>query len=135
MSYMNDDTDPFGVPYTSVKYPNFKSKEKMYSFEGLTNLHEEQRKIENELFDIKTEKKEAIAYLTEKLEKYVDAFAKIEFDDKPQFLTCKIITKNFELSQLEKIKKNFNLKDIKVEIGAHKIGDEYQKRIIISLEW
>ena len=27
MSYMNDDTDPFGVPYTSVKCPNFKSKE------------------------------------------------------------------------------------------------------------
>lgn len=57
MSYMNDDTDPFGVPYVSVKYPNLKSKEKVYSFEDLTNLHEKQRKIENELFDIKTEKK------------------------------------------------------------------------------
>lgn len=57
MSYMNDDTDPFGVPYTSVKCPNFKSKEKEYSFEGLTNLYEEQRKIENELFDIKVKKR------------------------------------------------------------------------------
>lgn len=132
---MNDDTDPFGIPYTSVKCPNFKNKEKEYSFEDLTNLHEKQRRIENELFDIKTEKKEAIEYLREKLEKYVDAFAKIEIDDKPQFLTCKIITKRFELSQLEKIKENFNLKDIKVEMGAYKIGDEYQKRIIISLEW
>ena len=135
MSYMNDDTDLFGVPYTSVKYPNFKSKEKEYSFEGLTNLHEEQRKIENELFDIKVEKKEAIEYLTEKLKNYVDVYAKIEVDDKPQFLTCKIITKTFKLSQLEKIKENFNLKDIKVEMGAYKIGDEYRKRIIISLEW
>ena len=135
MSYMNDDTDPFGVPYTSVKYPNFKSKEKEYSFEGLTNLHEEQRKIENELFDIKVEKKEAIEYLTEKLKNYVDVYAKIEVDDKPQFLTCKIITERFELSQLEKIKEDFNLKDIKVEMGSHKIGDEYRKRIIISLEW
>ena len=135
MSYMNDDTDPFGVPYTSVKCPNFKSKEKVYSFEDLTNLHEEQRKIENELFDIKTEKKEAIEYLREKLQKYVYVYAEIEIDDKPQFLTCKIITERFELSQLEKIKEDFNLKDIKVEMGSHKIGDEYRKRIIISLEW
>ena len=28
----------------------------------------------------------------------------------------------------------FNLKNIKVEMGAYKIGDEYRKRIIISLE-
>lgn len=136
MSYMNDDTDPFGLPYaTTVKCPNFKSKEKEYSFEDLTNLHEEQRKIENELFEIKTKKKEAIEYLTEKLQKYVDVYAKIEIDDKPQFLTCKIITERFELSQLERIKEDFNLKDIEVEMGSHKIGDEYRKRIIISLEW
>lgn len=136
MSYMNDDTDPFGVPYTSVKCPNFKSKEiKEYSFEDLENLHEKQRKIENELIEIKTEKKEAIEYLTEKLEKYVDAFAKIEIDDKPQFLKCNIITKRFKLNQLERIKEDFNLKNIEVEIGAYKIDEEYQKRIIISLEW
>ena len=134
MSYMNPDTDPFGIPYSTMLCTS-NEEDKKYSFEDLTNLHEKQRKIENELFDIKTEKKEAIAYLTEKLEKYIDAFAKIEIDDKPQFLTCKIITKSFELSQLEEIKEDFNLKDIKVEIGAHKIGDEYQKRIIISLEW
>lgn len=137
MSYMNDDTDPFGVPYSSTichKKEN-KGEIKEYSFEDLTNLHEEQRKIENELFNIKTEKKEAIEYLREKLEKYVDDFAKIEIDDKPQFLKCKIITKRFELSQLEKMKEDFNLKNIEVEIGAYKIGEEYQKRIIISLEW
>ena len=130
MSYMDDDSDPFGLPYTTyVKCPNFKSKEKEYSFEDLTNLHEEQRKIQNELFDVKTVKKEAIEYLTEKLQKYIYVDAKIEIDDKPQFLTCK----RFELSQLEEIKKDFNLKDIKVEIGSHKIGDEYRKRIIINL--
>ena len=136
MSYMNDDTDPFGLPYTTtVKCPNFKSKEKEYSFEDLTNLHEEQRKVQTKLSDIKAEKKEAIEYLTEKLRKYVYVYAKIEIDDKPQFLTCKIITERFELSQLEKIKEDFNLKDIKVEMGSHKIGDEYRKRIIISLKW
>lgn len=135
MSYMNDDTDPFGVPYASVKCPNFKSKEKVYSFEDLTNLHEEQRKVQAKLLDIGAEKREAIEYLTKKLQKYVYVYAKIEIDDDPQFLTCKIITERFELNQLEKIKEDFNLKDIKVEMGSHKIGDEYRKRIIISLEW
>lgn len=135
MSYMNDDTDPFGIPYKSVKCSNLKTKEKEYSFKDLTNLHEEQRKTQGELFDIETEKKEAMEYLTKKLQKYVDVYAKIEIDDKPQFLTCKIITRNFELSQLERIKEDFNLQDIKVEMGAYKIDDEYKKRIIISLEW
>lgn len=82
---------------------------------------------------LKQKKNEAIEYLTEKLKDYV--YAKIEIDDKPQFLTCKIITERFELNQLEKIKEDFNLKDIKVEMGSHKIGDEYRKRIIINLEW
>lgn len=119
-------------PYHALQ---MKKRKKKYSFEDLTNLHEKQRKIQNELFDIKIVKKEAIEYLKEKLKKYVDVYAKIEIDDKPQFLTCKIITERFELSQLEEIKEDFNLKDIKVEMGSHKIGDEYRKRIIISLEW
>ena len=101
----------------------------------MKNLHNTQRKIQDELFDTKTEKQKAIEYLTEKLQEYVYVYAEIEIDDKPQFLTCKIITERFELSQLEKIKEDFNLKDIKVEMGSHKIGDEYRKRIIISLEW
>lgn len=137
MSYMNDDTDPFGIPYSRTVCHKKENKDeiKEYSFEDLKELHKEQRKIQDELFDIKTEKKKAIEYLTEKLRKYVYVYAKIEIDDKPQFLTCKIITERFELSQLERIKKDFNLKDIKVEMGSHKIGDEYRKRIIISLEW
>ena len=134
MSYMNDGTDPFGVPYSSTVCHK-KEEIKKYSFEDLTNLHNEQRKVQTKLFDIKTEKKEAIEYLTEKLQKYVDVYAKIEIDNEPQFLTCKIITERFELNQLEKIKEDFNLKDIKVEMGGHKIGDKYRKRIIISLKW
>lgn len=134
MSYMNDDTDPFGIPY-SFTVCNKKENKKEYSFENLKELHKEQRKIQDELFDIEIEKKKAIEYLIEKLKQYVDVYAKIEIDDKPQFLKCKIITKNFELSQLEKIKEDFNLKNIKVELGSHKIDDKYRKRIIISLEW
>lgn len=133
---MNDDTDPFGVPYATVPCTSEEKEEtKQYSFEDLTNLHEEQRKVQTKLIDIKTEKKKAIKYLTEKLQKYIYVYAKIEIDDKPQFLKCKIITERFELSQLEKMKEDFNLKNIKVEMGSHKIGDKYQKRIIISLEW
>lgn len=135
MSYMNPNTDPFGIPYSTTCVENKTKETKKYSFENLKKLHKEQRKIQDELFDIKTEKKKAIEYLTEKLQKYVYVYAEIEIDDKPQFLTCKIITERFELSQLERIKKDFNLKDIKVEMGSHKIGDEYRKRIIISLEW
>ena len=136
MSYMNPDTDPFGIPYATVPCTSGeKEEEKQYSFEDLTNLHEEQRKVQTKLSDIKAEKKEAIEYLTEKLRKYVYVYAKIEIDDDPQFLTCKIITERFELSQLERIKEDFNLKDIKVEMGSHKIGDEYRKRIIINLKW
>lgn len=131
---MNDDTDPFGIPYPVIAKE--KEEKKEYSFEDLKELHKEQRRIQDELFDIKTEKKEAIEYLNEKLQKYVYVYcSEIEIDDKPQFLTCKIITEKFELSQLEKIKEDFKLKDIKVEMGSHKIGDEYRKKIIISLEW
>ena len=76
MSYMNPDTDPFGIPYSTMSCTS-NEEDKKYSFEDLTNLHEKQRKIENELFDIKTEKKEVIAYLTEKLKNYADVYAKM----------------------------------------------------------
>lgn len=89
MSYMNDDTDPFGLPYTTtVKCPNFKSKEKEYSFEDLTNLHEEQRKVQTKLSDIKAEKKEAIEYLTEKLRKLVEENEQLRQELKTICNTC-----------------------------------------------
>ena len=132
MSYMNDDTDPFGIPYTTTQCPNFKSKVKEYSFNDLKELHKKQMKLQSELRDIQIDKNKAMEYLIEKLEKYVDDFAKIKLEDNP-YLKCKIITKKFDLNQLEKIKEDFNLKNIKVEVGIE-MG-ESQKKIIISLEW
>ena len=79
MSYMNDDTDPFGLPYTTtVKCPNFK----------MTNLHEEQRKVQTKLSDIKAEKKEAIEYLTEKLRKLVEENEQLRQELKTICNTC-----------------------------------------------
>lgn len=130
MSYMNDDTDPFGIPYSRTICSKKEIKE--YSFEDLKELHKEQRKLEQELRNIKGDKNQAMEYLREKLEKYVDDFAKVKLEDEP-YLKCNIITEKFDLNQLEKIKEDFNLKNIKVELG-HVMG-EPKKKIIISLEW
>jgi len=130
MSYMNDDTDPFGVPYS--KTVCHKKEIKEYSFEDLKELHKEEIKLEKELKNIQGDKHKAIEYLKEKLEKYVDGFAKIKLEDNP-YLTCKIITEKFDLNQLEKIKEDFNLKNVKVELGT--VMGEPKKKIIISLEW
>lgn len=48
------------------------------------------------------------------------------------YLKCNIITEKFDLNQLEKIKEDFNLKNIKVELGP--VMGEPKKKIIISLE-
>lgn len=133
MSYMNDDTDPFGVPYSSTVCHKKDNKDiKEYSFDDLRELHKKEIELQSELRDIQIDKSKAMEYLSKKLEKYVDDFAKIKFEDNP-YLKCKIITKKFDLNQLEKIKEDFNLKNIKVEVGIE-IG-ESQKKIIISLEW
>ena len=131
---MNDDTDPFGVPYSSTVCHKKDNKKdiKEYSFDDLKELHKKQIELQSELRDIKRDRSKAIEYLRKKLEKYVDDFAKIKFECNP-YLKCKIITKKFDLNQLEKIKEDFNLKNIKVEVGIE-MG-ESQKKIIISLEW
>lgn len=130
MSYMNDDTDPFGLPYSRTVCS--KKEIKDYSFEDLKELHKEQRKLETELRNIQGDKNKAMEYLREKLEEYVDNSAKIKLEDEP-YLKCKIITKRFNLNQLEKIKEDFNLKNIQVEFGV--VMGESQKKILISLEW
>lgn len=133
MSYMNDDTDPFGIPYSSaVSHKENKDVIKEYSFKDLKELHEKEMMLQSELRNIQRDKSKAMEYLKEKLEKYVDDFAKIKFKDNP-YLKCKIITKKLDLNQLEKIKEDFNLKNIKVEVGT--VMGESQKKIIISLEW
>jgi len=133
MSYMNDDTDPFGIPYSSaVSRKENKDVIKEYSFKDLKELHEKEMMLQSELRNIQRDKSKVMEYLKEKLEKYVDDFAKIKFKDNP-YLKCKIITKKFDLNQLEKIKEDFNLKNIKVEVGT--VMGESQKKIIISLEW
>lgn len=130
MSYMNDDTDPFGVPYSRTVCSKKEINE--YSFEDLKELHKEQRKSEKELMNIQGNKHKAIEYLTEKLKDYVNYSDEIKLEDEP-YLKCRIITEKFDLNQLEKIKADFNLKNIKVELGF--VRGEPKKKIIINLEW
>lgn len=128
MSYMNPDTDPFGIPYAKT---HVEKEIKEYSFEDLRELHKQQRELEQELSNVRWDKNRAMEYLKEKLEGYVDASARIKLEDEP-YLKCKIITKKFNLNQLEKIKEDFNLKNIQVTLGH--VGEPKEK-IIISLEW
>lgn len=127
---MNDDTDPFGVPYSSTK--PVKEEIKEYSFEDLKKIDQKEIQIQQELYGIQNEKDRAMEYLREKLKKYVNFSDKIELKNDP-YLKCRIISDKFDLNQLEKIKKDFNLKNIKVELGI--VMGEPKKKIIISLEW
>ena len=131
---MNDDTDPFGVPYSSTVCHKKENKEeiKEYSFEDLRELHKKQMRLQSELRDIQRDKSKAMEYLGEKLEKYVDDFAKVKLEDEP-YLKCKIITEKFALNQLEKKKEDFNLKNNKVELEI--VMGEPKKKIIITPEW
>lgn len=130
---MNDDTDPFGVPYSRRRVCREKEV-KEYSFEDLRELHKKQMELQSELRVIQGNKGKAMEYLIEKLEKYVkfDASAKIKLEDNP-YLKCRIITEKFDLNQLEKIKEDFDIKNIEVELG-HVMG-EPKKKIIITLKW
>lgn len=128
MSYMNPDTDPFGIPYAKT-YVEKEIKE--YSFEDLRELHKQQRELEQELSNVQWDKNRAMEYLKEKLEGYVDASARIKLEDEP-YLKCKIVTEKFNLNQLEKIKEDFNLKNIQVTLGH--VGEPKEK-IMINLEW
>lgn len=130
MSYMNDDTDPFGIPYSSRMCPEKEIKE--YSFEDLKKIDQKEIQIQQELYGIQNEKDRAMEYLREKLKKYVNFSDKIELKDDP-YLKCRIISEKFDLNQLEKMKEDFNLKNIRVELGI--VMGEPKKKIIISLEW
>lgn len=121
MSYMNDDTDPFGIPYSSTVCSKKEIKE--YSFEDLKKIDQKEIQIQQELYGIQNEKDRAIEYLREKLTKYVDDFAKIKLEDEP-YLKCKIITEKFDLNQLEKIKEDFNLKNIEEQLEKELMGAE-----------
>ena len=130
MSYMNDDTDPFGLPYgngTTTK----RVSEKEYSLKDLENMRVKELELSNELESIKEDKEKAIVQLKDKISECVEAYAEIECDE---HCNWEIIVKKFDLSQLEKLKKEFNLKDVSVECRRVKILKSYEDRIVIKLE-
>ena len=113
---------------------NAETKEKKeYSFKDLGNLKKKEMELNDELFRVEQEKREARKQLKNKIKHYVDASAKIECDD---YCNWEIITKKFRLKQLEELKKDFNLKDIEVKCSKHKNSQgKYEERIIILLKW
>ena len=132
MSYMNDDCDPFGVPYDTSSDNCCKKEDKKYSFKELEKLRVRELDLTEELEDIKNEKSKGIEQLTSKIKKYVEPFSKIECDKH-----CKwtIYTKEFDFNRLDKMRDDLNLKNITVRLDNVKIDNDYKKRIIIKLEW
>ena len=74
---------------------------------------------------------DAIKHLKNKIKKYFfGSYEKIECDKNYDW---KIITDSFKLSQLEKLKEDFDLKDIKIKCDKIKCGKVYHEKIIIKL--
>lgn len=130
MSYMNDDCDPFGIPYNTSNMGHEKIK-KSYSFNDLKEIAEEEWELCKKMDNIKKDKSDAIEHLKNKIKKYFfGSNAKIECDRNYDW---KIITDSFKLSQLEKLKEDFDLKDIKIKCDKIKCGEVYHEKIIIKL--
>lgn len=128
MSYMNDDCDPFGVPYAPS---NNCAKKVEYSFKDLNELMQNEWDLTQKLNKVKSDKSEAITQLKNKISKYVDTYAEIKCD---KYGHWKIIATSFKLSQLENLKKDFDLSDIKVKCKKVKCSSgNYEERIVISL--
>ena len=132
MSYMNDDTDPFGVPYNTTVSTTPTNEGKTYSLKDLKCLKEKVSSLNKELYDTEHEIKKAEEQLKKRISKCVDTFAKVKWDRRGN---CKIITSNFTLSQIEKLKEDFNLKDVEVKCDkVNTVDDFYVDRIVITLK-
>lgn len=128
---MNDDCDPFGVPYTNTSNTGYEKVEKVYSFNDLKEMAEEEWELFQKMNKVKENKSDAIEHLKNKIKEYFfGSDVKIECDKNCNW---KIITDLFKLSQLEKLKEDFDLKDIKIKCDKVKCGEVYHEKIIIKL--
>lgn len=78
MSYMNDDTDPFGVPYPTSS--NTQKKEKEYSLRDHRKIKDEEYKLKKKLRGIRSKKNNIENKLYDKLKGYFD-YCDVEYDD------------------------------------------------------
>lgn len=111
---MNDDTDPFDIPYPTNS--NTQKKEKEYSLKDHRKIKNKEYELKKKLRRIRYDKKNIENQLYNKLKDYFDYSADVEYDD-----GWKIITQKFKLSQLEKLKDDFDLEDVKVEFKDYDI--------------
>lgn len=128
MSYMNDDTDPFGIPYLEDTVTRKNDRE--YTIQSLKKIIDDEWELIKKLNEIKQSKKKAEEQLTQKLEKYVDADAEIKCSNYGKWT---ITVKKFKMSQIEKLKKDFRLVDVKIECCEVKFLGSYEDRIRIEL--
>ena len=111
MSYMNDLTDPFGVPYISDDMDTT-NEEKKYTLRDLKKMCEKRKELDNELHSIYVEWNEAERQLRNELSTYFEGVPKISiYDD----ATCEVIVETVYLDKLDKLKEDFNLQDIKLK--------------------
>lgn len=120
MSYMNDDCDPFGIPYGNTE--SRKEEEKIYSIHDLEEIVDKENALEHDMYMLRDEKRQVIKNIKEKIEKIMDPYAEIEY----KAHSWKIKTSKFTLKELKTIEEKFQPKDIKVEI---KRGDAIIKII------
>ena len=127
---MDDSCDPFGTPYQKEETCE---KKKTYSLRDLEELRQKKKSMEWEIYRLNHEIKDAKKELNEKLNKYISYDSIIEYNE--HYGSWKIIAKKFNLNTIEKIKEDFDLKNIKAELKTHKVNGKYKDRIIISLEF
>lgn len=127
---MDDSCDPFGTPYPKEETCE---KKKTYSLRDLEELRQKKESMEWEIYRLNCEIEDAKKQLRESLEKYTAYDSEIEYND--HYGSWKIIATKFNLNGLDRIKEDFDLKNVKAELKTHKVNGKYKDRIIISLEF
>lgn len=114
MSYMNDDCDPFGVPYNTPSHI-----EEEYSLQDLRELYEEERELRTKLNTIGVRKEKAINHLKNRINEIMKTHFKciVEINE----CECFITVDDLYLSDIEELKKIYDLEDIRIEVADDKI--------------
>jgi len=125
MSYMNDDTDPFGVPYSkekpSITFEEMENKEKeesvKYSLKDYNELLNQKEEFTKTLQYLEEDINAAKAQIADMIHRITDGVIKEIIFQEDKII---ILFYNVSLSALVKLKEELSLKDI--EIRTNKGG-------------
>lgn len=114
MSYMNDDCDPFGVPYPKENSVNKQtSSEEVinYSLKEYRELLDQKEEFKKTLEHLTTDIKDAEKYLTKKIRRICDGIVlSVKFEKDKAIVDMGSVS----LSSLLKLKEELNLTDIEI---------------------